>query len=546
MSGMRMRGLRSRGVVAVVVATIVVGALLAAPAVAGSVVGNLRQISATVYEAISTTFWSGTGSYASKTKIAAGDVDGNGSSDVFQFYRLSTSRSAVYLLKSNGASMAKSTAWAGTMPFAKTQIAAGDYDGDGKCDLFLLYDRGSSTCSLYVMTSTGTALSAPREIFRSASGAMAFSRARLTAGDPDHDNLGEAIVYYESGSGHASIKVIGKGMLQVQGDVVAAQGGSTLPGVNVALYSSGGTFIGSAVTDSSGSYAIPASAGPGYRAVFSASGYLTATYYNITIAGTLGTTLETVKLVASGASGAGGASGFIKNAFDGSPLGNMNLRLHVGYNAPAGALAGFTAVTATDGSFSFAGVPGGYYTAEVYGTGFTTNFFTIIVVGGTTMDNQNMSITPILTGSDVRFVLTWGASPADIDSHLTGPPTSGSTRFHVYWSVPRYPASTSVSVVAILDVDQRHGFGPETITLSRTSGGVYRYSVHDYTNKDSSSSSALAVSGAQVRVYKGSSLLATYNVPNHPGTLWTVLEISGSTITPINSMSYHPATDTVP
>jgi hypothetical protein len=84
------------------------------------------------------------------------------------------------------------------------------------------------------------------------------------------------------------------------------------------------------------------------------------------------------------------------------------------------------------------------------------------------------------------------------------------------------------------------------MTLSHTSGGTYRYSVHDYTNRQSTSSSALAGSGAQVRVYKGSSLLATYNVPNRGGNLWTVLEISGSTMTPINSMSYHADYSTIP
>lgn len=49
----------------------------------------------------------------------------------------------------------------------------------------------------------------------------------------------------------------------------------------------------------------------------------------------------------------------------------------------------------------------------------------------------------------------------------------------------------------------------------------------------------LSNSGAQVRVYRGSDLVAVFNVPtNQGGTLWTVFELSGSTITPINTMSY--------
>jgi len=53
------------------------------------------------------------------------------------------------------------------------------------------------------------------------------------------------------------------------------------------------------------------------------------------------------------------------------------------------------------------------------------------------------------------------------------------------------------------------------------------------------SSTALSNSGAQLRVYRGSDLVATFNVPsNQGGTLWTVFETDGDTITPINLMSY--------
>jgi hypothetical protein len=249
------------------------------------------------------------------------------------------------------------------------------------------------------------------------------------------------------------------------------------------------------------------------------------------VSGSGGTSLETVKLVAAGAFGAGNASGLVYNAFDGTPIAGLSLVLHNGYNNPTGALSGFSTTTGADGTYLFTGVPGGYYTVQVTGGGFATASFTLVVIGGTTLGNQNMGITPELTGSDIRFVLTWGATPSDLDSHLTGP-ISGTSRFHVYY------ANRTYTTVAALDHDDTSSYGPETITLTRTSGGVYRYSVHDYTNRSSTTSTALAASGAQVRVYQGSYLIRTYNVPNHPGTLWRVLEISGSTITPINSMSF--------
>ena len=49
---------------------------------------------------------------------------------------------------------------------------------------------------------------------------------------------------------------------------------------------------------------------------------------------------------------------------------------------------------------------------------------------------------------------------------------------------------------------------------------------------------ALSNSGAQVQVYKGSYLLETFNVPtNQTGNLWTVFEMDGNTITPVNTLT---------
>ena len=44
---------------------------------------------------------------------------------------------------------------------------------------------------------------------------------------------------------------------------------------------------------------------------------------------------------------------------------------------------------------------------------------------------------------------------------------------------------------------------------------------------------------AQVIVYRGGEIAATFNVPtNEEGTPWTVFELDGDTLTPINTMSY--------
>ncbi|MFT0168992.1 tetratricopeptide repeat protein [Paraburkholderia mimosarum] len=127
------------------------------------------------------------------------------------------------------------------------------------------------------------------------------------------------------------------------------------------------------------------------------------------------------------------------------------------------------------------------------------------------------ALSPVMRSLDgLRVVLTWGNTPNDLDSHLAYP--GG----HIFWESKR-------GVEANLDVDETHGYGPETVTVARKrQGETYVYAVHDYTDRNNPGTLALSASQAKVFVYVGESLVRTYYVPrNQPGNLWTVFRITG-------------------
>lgn len=128
------------------------------------------------------------------------------------------------------------------------------------------------------------------------------------------------------------------------------------------------------------------------------------------------------------------------------------------------------------------------------------------------------ALSPVMRNLDgLRVVLTWGAIPRDLDSHMVYPGN------HVYFRNKR-------GTNANLDVDDTDGYGPETVTLERKRDGeTYVYAVHDYTDRDDPGTMALSQSQAKVFVYVGESLVRTYYVPrNQPGNLWTVFRITGA------------------
>ncbi len=146
----------------------------------------------------------------------------------------------------------------------------------------------------------------------------------------------------------------------------------------------------------------------------------------------------------------------------------------------------------------------------------------------------------------VRIVLTWGAQPADLDSHLVGPGVNGG-RFHIYYRARSYYNdgtyySTTDLYAADLDYDDVTSYGPEVTTIHTLTDGEYYFYVHDYTHRGSPSSTSMSNSGAVVKVYWGTddAPKATYTVtPSTAGIYWNVfkLTVSGSAVQGIEQIN---------
>ncbi len=131
-------------------------------------------------------------------------------------------------------------------------------------------------------------------------------------------------------------------------------------------------------------------------------------------------------------------------------------------------------------------------------------------------DGLSYALSPVMNGLDsMRVVLTWGATPYDLDSHIVYPGN------HIYYAHKEGNKGN-------LDVDDTDSYGPETITLTeRQNGQSYVYAIHNFSDRMSPQSTSLASSGAKVFVYVGETLVRTYYVPTQQaGNLWTVFKVT--------------------
>jgi hypothetical protein len=322
----------------------------------------------------------------------------------------------------------------------------------------------------------------------------------------------------------------------VAGEVTDALTRGPLGDVSVVVYTELGDQVASVRTGGSGAYAVSLAPGT-YRLEFAKAGYLTVRYFGVAVVSGQTVHLEPVLQIDTVHGGSGSIAGQIRDALSGAGAQGITLDLRAGLNARTGPVVAST-VTRSGGVYAVTGLAAGNYTAEIRGTGYLTSYFGVICIGGQDTRNQDATITPVLPPGQTRIVLTWGASPSDLDSHTSGPLPDGS-RFHMYYPYAQAGGGSPWPDHVQLDLDDVTSYGPETTTLLQQIPGVYRFLVHDYTNRWSNSSGALSASGALVRVYRAGGLVASFPVPTgQGGTLWTIFEMDGDRITPVNTLSY--------
>lgn len=353
----------------------------------------------------------------------------------------------------------------------------------------------------------------------------------------DGDVIGIEVIYDQNGeaiSDVLKVKIVDqrpKG--ELVGKVSDAVNGHPLHEATVKVFK-GKELATEVKTGEDGSY--KAKLAPGdYKVEVSYPNYITDTS-RVTIASTDTTTYDAkLELVGNEYGGIGTVKGQITNAVNGSGIEEVTIEVRKGKNNTTGEIVE-TVTTDSSGNYEVE-LNGGNYTILLSKDGYITTHANILAIGGETKTNQNATISPDgVIDENLRVVLTWGETPRDLDSHLTGPKADGG-RFHVYYSNRNYKDEAND---VNLDRDDVTSYGPETVTvINRIQEGTYTYAVHNYTGRYLNENNQLDLSNsdAKVEVYRANTLLATYNVPiNQVGNSWRVFEIRDGEIIPINKM----------
>lgn len=241
----------------------------------------------------------------------------------------------------------------------------------------------------------------------------------------------------------------------------------------------------------------------------------------------------------------GSASGTITDGKTGNPVTGIRIDVYDGITNTSGEVI-TTVYTDEDGNYLLEDLNQGNYTLKITDSDAKSKFdryhdcvLQIKVVSGKLSSRQDASIVKVseLSADTVRITLGWGATPADLDSHLVYGKSN-----HVYYG-------SKNELGANLDKDVVSGYGIETIIVSAPlSDETYTYYVQNFSNEKS-----LSMSAAVVRVYIGYDVSATYTfyVPaeevgiNEDYNMWNVFSFVGleKTITFIDTTEKTEITD---
>ncbi|MFF0510575.1 S1 family peptidase [Streptomyces sp. NPDC004250] len=154
---------------------------------------------------------------ANAVRTPAADFDGDGRSDVGVLYDNGqgsdgTNRTALWTMAASGSGFggpvrAWDSATGGSWDWGRSKVVPGDFDGDGRGDVGVLYDYGrqsdgANRTALWTLTSTGSGFGKPVKVWDSADGgSWTWSRSKVVSGDFDGDGRGDVGMLYDYGQG---------------------------------------------------------------------------------------------------------------------------------------------------------------------------------------------------------------------------------------------------------------------------------------------------------------------------------------------------------
>lgn len=313
-----------------------------------------------------------------------------------------------------------------------------------------------------------------------------------------------------------------------------------LVGANIHLVRPANGFTADVITDSDGNYHFGGLHFGEYELTISSDGYTVYTQKLEIYEQQTEVFNVIAEMIPEELSHEGKASGYIYDALKGFGIQGLTLMIREGANNTSSEVIAYT-TTDIGGRYETPSLPAGMYSIEIVdkrnvSKPYIDGLINVKILGDQTIENQNGTVSTQLLTGQIRVILSWGATPNDLDSHMFAHLDSGEYYHTCFYNKEVYNGRGDMLIA--LDLDDTDSYGPETTTIYVQEDGDYTFVVHNYSRY---SSLDIARSGAVVQIYIGNSSMPDYTfyAPQYEGDVWEVFSYDSreEKVTPINHMT---------
>jgi hypothetical protein len=137
-------------------------------------------------------------------KMMAADFNGDGKIDIGALYDYGNNDTALLVFRNTGSAFSAPVSWwnsgVGNWAWGSSTPLIGDFNGDGKPDVMVMYDYGNSDMGLLLLANTGSSLSSPVSWYRSGPGGVNAGAAWPIVGDFNGDGKPDVLMMYDYGN----------------------------------------------------------------------------------------------------------------------------------------------------------------------------------------------------------------------------------------------------------------------------------------------------------------------------------------------------------